>query len=311
MKVLLNKYKISIEYLSSGFISNNKGNTIRGGFGTHLKRLCCSDFSKECSTCDNAEHCAYCYLFETVISVYSRIMKKYTNAPHPYIFEHCLNTSGVVKKGDFEDFSITLIGNANEYFVNIFIALKELGAKGFGKDKVKFDIKSIVSDDGCIIYNQQSTIFGSVPACKTIDLTRQLKSENSFTLKFITPLRYKKEGKISSNFVFADFFKTLLRRIKLVLFFHCGTEIDCFPDEIYETAESIEIIDNNTCWKNQMRFSTRQKQRIPLDGLIGSIKCRGNIGALLPYLKAGEYLHVGKNASFGLGRYELSIEGDF
>ena len=43
-----------------------------------------------------------------------------------------------------------------------------------------------------------------------------------------------------------------------------------------------------------------------LGGALGSWTLTGELGPLLPWLRLGEWLHVGKNATLGLGRYRLA-----
>ena len=42
-----------------------------------------------------------------------------------------------------------------------------------------------------------------------------------------------------------------------------------------------------------------------LGGLIGSITYEGNLDKFLPLLRIGEYIHVGKAVTFGMGRYRI------
>ncbi|MCM8762553.1 MAG: CRISPR system precrRNA processing endoribonuclease RAMP protein Cas6 [Candidatus Omnitrophica bacterium] len=40
-----------------------------------------------------------------------------------------------------------------------------------------------------------------------------------------------------------------------------------------------------------------------LGGFTGTITYKGNLKEFLPFIKLGEIIHIGKNTSFGLGKY--------
>jgi CRISPR/Cas system endoribonuclease Cas6 (RAMP superfamily) len=42
-----------------------------------------------------------------------------------------------------------------------------------------------------------------------------------------------------------------------------------------------------------------------LGGVIGEWTLEGDLAPFWPYLHLGQWLHVGKNATFGLGHYQL------
>jgi hypothetical protein len=44
-----------------------------------------------------------------------------------------------------------------------------------------------------------------------------------------------------------------------------------------------------------------------LGGAVGTWTFEGDLAPLLPWLRLGQWLHVGKNASLGMGRYQLDI----
>jgi CRISPR/Cas system endoribonuclease Cas6 (RAMP superfamily) len=44
-----------------------------------------------------------------------------------------------------------------------------------------------------------------------------------------------------------------------------------------------------------------------LGGFLGQIVFEGNFGEFYPLLQMGEYLHIGKACTFGLGKYEITI----
>jgi hypothetical protein len=58
-------------------------------------------------------------------------------------------------------------------------------------------------------------------------------------------------------------------------------------------------------WKDWTRFSSRQDQEMTLGGVIGEWTLLGDLGELLPWFWLGQWLHVGKNATMGMGRYLL------
>jgi hypothetical protein len=59
-------------------------------------------------------------------------------------------------------------------------------------------------------------------------------------------------------------------------------------------------------WKDWTRFSSRQDREMTLGGVIGEWTLSGDLGELLPWFWLGQWLHVGKNATMGMGRYSLT-----
>jgi hypothetical protein len=42
-----------------------------------------------------------------------------------------------------------------------------------------------------------------------------------------------------------------------------------------------------------------------LGGLIGSVDYAGDLAVFIPFVALGAFLHVGKNSTFGLGKYRV------
>jgi CRISPR/Cas system endoribonuclease Cas6 (RAMP superfamily) len=42
-----------------------------------------------------------------------------------------------------------------------------------------------------------------------------------------------------------------------------------------------------------------------MGGFVGEITFQGELEQFLPFIALGEYIHVGKGTSFGLGKYEI------
>jgi len=48
-----------------------------------------------------------------------------------------------------------------------------------------------------------------------------------------------------------------------------------------------------------------------LGGFVGNITFEGDLKEFLPFVKLGEYIHIGKQTSFGLGKYEIVGRFDY
>jgi CRISPR/Cas system endoribonuclease Cas6 (RAMP superfamily) len=64
-------------------------------------------------------------------------------------------------------------------------------------------------------------------------------------------------------------------------------------------------VSDATRWVESSRYSRRRAVTHDLSGFVGAVSFEGELEMFLPYLKLGEYLHVGKNAVFGNGWYEI------
>ena len=126
-------------------------------------------------------------------------------------------------------------------------------------------------------------------------------------ISFLTPTRLKYEGGfVSEDLEFHILFRNLLRRISLLSYFHCGHRLDDtgFRDLI-EQARNIKTINQKLSWHDWERYSNRQETKMKMGGLIGEITYEGDFTLFWPYIRLGEYVHVGKGSSFGLGRYSI------
>jgi len=130
------------------------------------------------------------------------------------------------------------------------------------------------------------------------------------TLEFTTPLLLEERGKIQFEPPrFSLLFEHLARRIMLLQAVHgpgC-VEIEQL-DSLMECTSAVETKATDMRWQSMERISNRQQARIKTGGLVGSITFSGDLTPFVPYLQAGELLHVGKSTTFGFGAYKLTPE---
>jgi hypothetical protein len=123
-----------------------------------------------------------------------------------------------------------------------------------------------------------------------------------------TPLRLQHDGRplrpgdLSPRKLAAD----LMRRISLMMTFHLRLGPLPFDAQAI-VAHAVSLTDDRSAlhWRDDARYSSRQRQETPLGGVLGRWTLRGNLDPLLPWLTLGQWLHIGKNATMGLGGYTV------
>jgi len=287
-----------------------KGSTFRGGFGHAFKKVVCINRERICDTCLLKSNCVYSYVFETPPPTDTTKMRKYPFAPHPFVILPPLEEKNSYLKDETLCFDLTLIGRAIDYLPYFIYTFDELGRIGIGKDKGKYQLEKVQCRGKTkkweSIYSSKDKILKK--SCGEItleDLENKLESTDELRLVFLTPTRLKFDERLSPNPEFHILLRNLLRRISLLSYFHCGEKLNIDFKGLIERAKDIQIKRNNLSWFDWERYSNRQEIRMKMGGLVGSITFEGDFEEFIPFLVLGEYIHVGKGTSFGLGKYEI------
>jgi hypothetical protein len=103
--------------------------------------------------------------------------------------------------------------------------------------------------------------------------------------------------------------RNLLRRLASLAYFHSGIDPEAFDFRgAIREAERVASDGGRLHWQDWERYSGRQGRRLLMGGLVGRIKFKEVPPEFWGLLATGEQLHVGKLASFGLGRYGVGIK---
>ncbi len=295
-----------------------KGAVFRGGFGYAFKKIVCIQRTRtDCTDCLLRRSCVYSYVFETSPPEDSKVLRLYRTIPHPFVIEPPLNGDRVIKKGNSIHFNLILIGKAVDYLPYFIFTFVELGKQGIGKDRARFILERVegldICENGSIIYtNEDQQLKNDYPLLDTsqLDYPENSNGYSQVELEFLTPLRVKFEGKITNDIRFHVIFRNLIRRVSSLLYFHCSRELGVDYKTLIANSEKVETVTSNLQWYDWERYSTRQKQKMTLGGVLGKVQYKGNLKPFLQFLKLGEYIHVGKGTSFGLGKYGIQTSPD-
>jgi hypothetical protein len=96
----------------------------------------------------------------------------------------------------------------------------------------------------------------------------------------------------------------LLRRIGSLVESHGGVDLrDVTFSNLLEAAQAIHCSEQDLLMQGLERYSNRKQCSHPLRGFIGSVQVAEIPPALWPFIAVGQWVHVGKGSTFGMGRY--------
>jgi len=288
-----------------------KGSAFRGGFGHALKRIACSVPEKVCDLCDQPDRCVYSYLFETKIEQAGAGDEM---IPRPFIMVPPLESYQSYAPGDVMTCDLILVGDAIEYLPYFIAGINQLGHQGIGKSMGHYVITGVMclrpNAPAYEVYSGPEDRFEDLRAPTTGDeLTLQYEgvSPTQIALSFITPTRLKHQGHLLKQ---APPFHVIMRRLldriaELSLFFH-DMPLALDMRAWKSASESVRLLESHVTPYDWERYSNRQRTRMKLGGVVGTATYAGDLAPFLPLLSLGEWLHVGKGATFGLGKYRIA-----
>lgn len=137
------------------------------------------------------------------------------------------------------------------------------------------------------------------------------KPEHRLKLRFLTPARTQIQGDLQTGLTFELLVRSLLRRVSALSLLHGSEPLDLDYRGLIERARTVTVCRSALRWWDLERYSNRQGGKMKVGGLIGEVEYKGQaIREFLPLVAAGEFLHVGKGTSLGLGAYRITTNRD-
>ncbi|MCL0083419.1 CRISPR system precrRNA processing endoribonuclease RAMP protein Cas6 [Thermodesulfovibrionales bacterium] len=259
-----------------------------------------------CYTCTLNGKCAYAHIFETSPPKTSERLRNLKEIPRPFVIEPPTETKKVYNEDEILKFNLILIGKAINYLPYFIFTFKELGKKGIGRDRGKYELQEVDNFSGEKVYDGQDDTIKNIESDIVLRKNLDDYTDNGYlSLFFLTPTRIKFRKDLVVEPEFHVILRSLLHRISALSYFHCARELEVDYKELILKAEKIKTKDSHLKWIDWERYSSRQDTRMKLGGFVGKITYVGNFKQFLPLLLVGQYTHIGKNCTFGLGKYEI------
>lgn len=278
----------------------NKASSLRGGMGEMLLRVNCVR-DRECEYCDFQKECVVQRMMYSQFEMKPEFMSKGDSVG--YILS-CENYEKFFSEGDTFEFEIILFGKNIVYFNQYLQALYALGQQGIGKYNARFVITEVKNVHGKHILDENNIYMERYEIEQVSDYIarrrRQIQKEGlQNVIYFHTPLTLKYQGSFLQKFQMDAIVRAAQRRVYMLEAFE-GNDVEEWYYSEYEIPELLHQKERSISVR---RYSHRKEAAMFLKGIVGELRLDSIPERTLDLLLAGELLHIGKNTSFGFGRY--------
>jgi hypothetical protein len=303
----LARYRVALQALEPLDVPAYLGSTLRGAFGHAFRRLCCPAPSGR--PCPIPQQCPYHVVFETAPPPGATALSTHDEIPRPFVIAAPPAAGAAYAAGAEVVFDLTLVGRARDYLPHFVMTFREVERLGRGRRRVSLiRVEAIDPLTNAV----QSVYAASENLVKSSDLAITLADcealpcpSGGVRVSFVTQTRLKHARDFVRRPDFHVLFRRLLGRLSSLARFHGGGPLDVDFRGLIERAHDVRLVEDATRWTKWARYSARQDRRMEWTGIVGDARYEGDLRPFWQYLVFGQWTHVGKGATFGLGGYRL------
>lgn len=297
-------------------------------------------YAELCTDCHRIlkKECAYGYCMET-IALTGRPDGS-ANHPHPYVLEppparrpsqwESRRSTRYISRagndygkwgcglyryeiGESIPFNLILVGKGIDFRDDFINAVREGGERAgigihaetckMGRPKFILDTRSMDAVRARGRFKVKGDGFGELITFD--DLVAELHHglPCRLELRFVTPTHIQAGGgRYTNRFDFKIFMMRLLGRIRDLSVHHCNQEFD------YDfLLPGIEKVKTTYCEFEEHEWPRKSSRHGKMThwGITGRMVFEGRLAPYIPFIRLGEYIHVGNMTSFGWGQYEI------
>ncbi len=268
------------------------GGRIRGAFGRALRQAACITGKPECGGCAVRTQCAYGAVFDPAAPA-QPLHPSFQNGLPAYVIQPPPLGARQLRAGDTVRFTVQLLANAQPHQSLVAHVLR---------DAVN---QHLFKPGDCAVQTIECREL-PIPALATEPAGPAL---NGIQLTWLTPMRLQHQGKplfrpldLSAAALTSATWRRYLQWCQL------SGQTPSAAQAPLDAARHCTLDTQGMQWHDISRYSNTQQQHLPLGGLLGQAVLTGPdhaLQTLLPLLRLGEQLHIGKETVFGLGQYHL------
>lgn len=325
------RYRLTARMRRGVRLPDYAGSLLRGQFGAALRNVACMTRQNNCTGCPLLDSCAYAQIFESSPRP-AHSLQKFSAVPNAYVVEPPLPPGGLpsahstpgtgptaeIGQGEAFVFHQVLVGAAIGHLALVIFSWQRALSQGLTQSRSTADLLQVDWLDACgsahTIWHHDHPILAEHPAHLCVpDMPEASSNQQALHLHIHTPLRLQQQGHPLriSQLAPRALVAAVARRVALVMEFHAqqpqwGTQVPAAVAQAEHLSDTRHLQ-----WFDWTRYSSRQQQEMTLGGVLGTWELQGPpeaLAAVWPWLWLGQWLHVGKNATMGMGGYTLQVQ---
>ena len=295
------------------FPPGKAANVLRGAFGTIFRRMACIPECEDTRTCDMAGKCAYAMLFEPRQEwVNEAGPSGLADWPRPFVFRALHLDGRRIERGEEFYFDVVLFEPPERplpYFVLVF---RELAEAGLGPSRGRAVLTAVedLTGGGELVFDGRRMRDAEL-AGRRFELGEpEGVAVERVAVRFVTPTELKVGGELAARPEFGVLVRRIRDRVSNLRAFYQGGGLGVDFEGLAELADRVRMTRCAVRYEGGVeRRSSRTGMRHGLGGFVGEAEYEGELGPLMPYLRVGEWVGVGRQTVWGKGCFEVNIAG--
>lgn len=275
-------------------------------FASACRDLVCRRPERECDSCRLLDSCEWHLVFGQKLSPDPSELKRHQKPPLPFAFSFpgLVEPAGGDTPGGVEC-GLVVVGLAIPHLNMLLEGFCRVLAGG--PCAVQADLVRIGSRDyqgtihplrgsRSVNHPEELVVLSSAGL-----MDRYTWGDGPLRIRLLSPLRMIEDGRLLTGFDFSRFARSLMRRVSSLAYYYGDCGFNCDFKALSAQAAAVSC--------TEYHFAPVTPRNRKLSGVTGHGCFTGDFNGLLPFLVAGQYVHAGKGATFGMGWYELQQEG--
>jgi hypothetical protein len=294
------------------FPPGNAANILRGALGIIFRQIACRPDCRDTSTCEARQSCPYARVFEPARSAADKAPgpSGFNYRPRPFVFRARHLDGRAIQPQESFHFDVHVFSLDPAVLAYFVLTFAELAREGLGPRRGKADLQCVrrLASESLpeqLLYQGSTTAMTGSIEPVSLDLDPAASAPNRIRVEFLSPTELKHEREIASRPEFPILFGRIRDRISTLRALYGPGALAIDFRGIGERAAAVRMTRCEIHRQEAVRRSTRTGQGHSLGGFVGLAEYEGELGEFLPYLEAGRWVGVGRQAVWGKG--EIAI----